>query len=428
MVSIAPFRFNITPPLGHALLGGLVPPAIAIDDELEAVGYVLISDQPPMVVCVLDWAGLMNDSHLAFRAALASAAGTTPEQVAVQCVHQHNAPFVCEETRRRAAAHPELEPMFDPAFFSRCLRLAEDAVRSALSTPSVVTHIAHGRARVSQVASNRRVDRDATGRIRTMRGSFCTSPELVALPEGTIDPELQTVAFFSEQKKIVSCHYYASHPMSFYRDGRVTSDFCGLARKRRQTEEPDCTHLYFTGCAGNVAAGKYNDGSASARADLTQRMYDAIRASESSLQPERLQSIQWRTTPLYPTCRPVPTSEELGATAGAADGGRVGKILRAFWQTWYERTHRDDPLILSGLRLNALSILHLPGEPFVEYQLQARHHRGDQPVAVAAYGDGGPWYIPLKDAYPHGGYEVSVAFCEPTIEQHLSGAIDQLLA
>ena len=48
--------------------------------------------------------------------------------------------------------------------------------------------------------------------------------------------------------------------MSYYRDVRVSSDFCGLARKQRQHEEPDCTYLYFTGCAGNVPAGKYNDG------------------------------------------------------------------------------------------------------------------------------------------------------------------------
>jgi len=47
--------------------------------------------------------------------------------------------------------------------------------------------------------------------------------------------------------------------MSHYGAGHVSSDFVGLARKQRQREEPACTHIYFTGCAGNIAAGKYND-------------------------------------------------------------------------------------------------------------------------------------------------------------------------
>ena len=62
--------------------------------------------------------------------------------------------------------------------------------------------------------------------------------------------------------------------MSHYGAGHVSSDFVGLARKQRQSEEPACTHIYFTGCAGNIAAGKYNDGSHAMRPVLTRRVYD----------------------------------------------------------------------------------------------------------------------------------------------------------
>jgi len=40
----------------------------------------------------------------------------------------------------------------------------------------------------------------------------------------------------------------------------------------------------------------------------------------------------------------------------------------------------------------------------------------DDFVATAAYGDGGPWYVPVKDEYRNGGYEVGVAFCEPDVD------------
>jgi hypothetical protein len=52
----------------------------------------------------------------------------------------------------------------------------------------------------------------------------------------------------------------------------------------------------------------------------------------------------------------------------------------------------------------------------------------DRRVAVAAYGDGGPWYIPVKEEYPGGGYEVSVAFSDDSIDATLTGAIRRVLA
>ena len=41
-------------------------------------------------------------------------------------------------------------------------------------------------------------------------------------------------------------------------------------------------------------------------------------------------------------------------------------------------------------------------------------------VACAAYGDGGPWYLPTKEAYPQGGYEVSVAWCDAGVDDVLT--------
>jgi len=75
---------------------------------------------------------------------------------------------------------------------------------------------------------------------------------------------------------VVACHNYATHPQSFYGAGQISSDFVGLARKRRQQEDSECLHIYFTGCAGNISAGKCNDGSAEARVQLTDRIYDGI--------------------------------------------------------------------------------------------------------------------------------------------------------
>ena len=57
---------------------------------------------------------------------------------------------------------------------------------------------------------------------------------------------------------------------------------------------------------------------------------------------------------------------------------------------------------------------------FIEYQLAAQKAVPGKFVAIAAYGDDGPWYLPTAAAYPQGGYEVSVAFCEPGIDRLLT--------
>ena len=86
------------------------------------------------------------------------------------------------------------------------------------------------------------------------------------------------------------------------------------------------------------------------------------------------------------------------------------------------------PLVLSSLQLNDIATLHLPAESFVEYQLRGQTIAGKERfVATAAYGDGGPWYIPIKEEYPSGGYEVSVAFCDPSVDDLLTAGMTKLL-
>ncbi|MBI5771362.1 MAG: hypothetical protein HZA93_26550 [Verrucomicrobia bacterium] len=424
---IAPFRCDVTPPVGHPLCGGWIKPVVDHADALEAIGYVLLGAGQPIVVCAVDWEGIHNEAHLALRTALAEAAGTTPERVAVHCVHQHDAPMVCLRAQELCDAEGDNLQSVDRGFFGQCLDRGRAAVRAALPKARRVTHVAHGEGRVEKVASNRRVALGPDGKVRVMRGSSCRTPELIALPEGLIDPMLKTVAFYDGGEKIVACHYYATHPMSNYGGGHVSSDFPGLARKRRQQEEPGCTHLYFTGCAGNVAAGKYNPGTPEARVQLTQRIYDGIRAAEQSFVRTPIGRVVWKTHPIVPEINPVFTAANQRAMLVNKKNGPANRIRPAMVIALMERVARRVPIVLSALHLGDLALLHLPGECFVEYQLRAQQLGGSRFVATAAYGDGGVWYVPVKEEYPKGGYEVGVAFCAPGVDDLLTEGIRELL-
>jgi hypothetical protein len=424
---IAPFHFEVTPPIGHPLCGGWKTPMIDCADALEAIGYVLLGAGKPIVICAVDWTGILNEAHVAWRAALAEAADTTPDRVAVQCVHQHDAPFVCLHTERLLAEQHDGLRNVEAEFFEQCLQRARAAVKAALPKARPVTHIAAGESVVERVASNRRAAIGPDGKVSHTRWSSCTEPELIGLPEGLIDPLLKTVAFYDGSQKVVACHYYATHPLSYYGQGHVTSDFAGLARKQRQQDEPGCTHIYFTGCAGNITAGKYNDGTPQTRVLLTQRIYQGIVASEKELRPAPITSVAWKTHEILPLVNPAFAETEQRAVLTDKQALPVWRILAAMRLAWMARTGRRVPIVLSALRANNIAILHLPGECFVEYQLRAQQMDREHFVATAAYGDGGPWYVPVKEAYPQGGYEVDVANCADAVDDLLTRGIRDLL-
>jgi hypothetical protein len=427
VLRIAPFRFNVTPPVGHPLCGGWITPMVDFEDDLEANGFVLLGAGKPIVICAVDWTGILNDAHVAWRSAIAEAAGTTPERVAVQCVHQHDAPFACVQAEKLVSEQPGGLHVVELEFFKACLDKARAAVKGAVASARPITHIAQSEGRVEKVAGNRRVAIGPDGKVGKMRGSACRDAELIALPEGLIDPLLKTVAFYDGSEKVVACHYYATHPMSHYGKGHVSSDFCGLARKHRQKEEPGCAHIYFTGCAGNIAAGKYNDGSPEARVQLTERMYAGIIASEKELKPAPIGRISWKTHEILPATNPVFGPEEQRALLENAANAPVKRILPAMRLAWMDRVANKTPIVLSALHIGGISMLHLPAECFVEYQLRAQRMQPGRFVAIAAYGDGGPWYIPVKEEYPKGGYEVSVANCSDAVDDILTRGIRDLL-
>jgi hypothetical protein len=425
---LATFQVDATPPPDHSLCGGWIKPVEGVDDPLSLRGVVLMGGDRPIVLAALDWTGVMDESHRLWVEALAEAAHTTPDHVALHCVHQHNAPFIDREGNallRKAGAGRLL---YDEAFVDTLIRRSAAAVRESLTPARPISHVRVGQARVEQVASNRRVV-GPNGKIRFNRTSATKDPAARVEPEGTIDPWLKSIGFFFDNRPVARLYYYTTHPMSYYGDGRVSSDFVGLARCRRDDEEPDTLHVYFTGSAGNVTAGKYNDGAVENRAILADRVHtamaDADRAADSHVQP--FDRLGWRTAPFLFGPREDLDFDALKAIVFDPKQTVVNRNRNAMTCGWLLRLASKRPILLSRLDLGDASVIHLPGETFVEYQLNAQRLVPDTMLATAAYGDGGPWYIPLKRSFDEGGYEPTVAFSSRETEPLYQKAIDDLV-
>jgi hypothetical protein len=187
--------------------------------SLRCRGVVILGAGEPIVLCALDWLGLSNESHDAFRSALAAAAGTSVERTAVQTLHQHDAPwsdFTAERLLKEAGA-TNLD-RHDGTFARALLARAAEAIRAALGNAQPITQYGWGEAEVKEVASNRRV-MGPDGKVRAVRWTATKDPALRAEPEGVIDPKVSVLSFWNGETPVAVLSYYACHPQSYYRTG-----------------------------------------------------------------------------------------------------------------------------------------------------------------------------------------------------------------
>ncbi len=421
---LATFDVDATPPVGSFL--AYDPMINSWDLGLRARGIVLLGSGQPIVLCSVDWIGIGNEGQDVFRLALAKAAGTIPERVAVHTVHQHDAPE-CDFSAERILRQAGLKPMrLESSFARTVISRLEVAVQNSVNHSQPVTQVGLGEAEVYKVASNRRI-LGPDGHVRATRYTSCLDPALRAEPEGLIDPMVSVVSFWNGDKPIAVLSYYATHPQSYYRTGIANPDFPGIARFYRQLSVPEALHVHFNGAGGNIGAGKYNDGSMENRGILAGRLADGMkRAWEATRRyPVNADAVGWTVESV--ALPPAKYLEKIQAEINVKDT----LILRNNAQqlAWLQRCREGKKIEIGCLTLGRARILHMPGELFVEYQLAAKAERPDLFVAMAAYGDYGPGYICTDVAYEQGGYEAGPASnVSPGAESILMDAIHKLLS
>jgi hypothetical protein len=404
-VKVAVFDVDATPPVGTMMAYDRV---IRVEElGLRCRGIVIMGSGDPLVLCAVDWIGIGNASHDAFRDRIAKAAGTTRERVAVHTLHQHDAPrsdFSAERLLHQIGVTDV--GLHEGAFAREVLARLDAAITAAIRSPTPITHVGHGSANVEKVASNRRI-LGPDGKVNATRYTTCRDPKLRAAPEGVIDPELTAITFWNEQELVTVLTYYACHPQSYYRTGVPSPDFPGIARFLRGQAVPNVLHLHFNGAGGNIGAGKYNDGNKENRLTLARRVAEGMKKATDSAgkAPLSASDVGWSVAPVsLPPAKHLKRSELEEKLAQWKPNDYWGSADEL---AWLNRCESGKKIELSCLRLGDIRIVHMPGELFVEYQLAAKAMRPDLNVAMAAYGDYGPGYIGTEIGYSQGGYETS---------------------
>lgn len=400
---VATFEADITIPIGHACMGGGIADAREVADPLYAKGFVLLADgEKPVVVAALDWCQCNNDSYDRWREALSQAAGTSPQRVMLATVHQHDAP-ICDLRAQALLDEVGLQKSIcDAAFHEQAVQRVALALQKSLGQTRPVTHLGIGKATIDKLASNRRIV-EANGVIHWDRGSASTRWDHA--PEGEIDPVVRTISLWNDDRAIVAWSCYAIHPMSRYGLGKVSADFVGAARSRRQADDPDVLQIYFTGCAGDTTAGKYSDGRPEDGVELTRKLYAGMREAWDSTKKTPLRSIAFRSVEMRLPPRRGGDFEPMRMNEIRADAkeSRWRRNSAALGLSWRERVDAGKAIDVPCVDLGDVAqFVVMPAETFVGYQLAAQKTRPDRFVMIAGFGDGAPGYIPIKQSWKEG--------------------------
>lgn len=396
------FQLDVTPPVGHPLLGNLFAPSTSMLDPLEARGFVLIGNDLPVVLVSIDWCELRNDAFQRWRTVLAEAAGTVPQRVLVHTVHQHDAPYFDLTAQKILDASKPGGKMLDADFHEDCVQRTAVAIERCLTTMSPVTHVGTGQGRIEQLASNRRVDEN--GKVSYRRYSRCQDAALRMLPDGQIDPWLKMISFWNGDHALAALSVYACHPMSYYGGGEISGDFPNLARRIRDIAEPNVFQVFANGCCGDVTAGKFNDGAKGNRPIFAERLASGMADAWKTTRKFPLKSIEFHNESLV---LPHSELEALSETTlkNRLEDSRIplnSRIQFALGLSSLRQNADGHHIDIPMVDLGPAQLILLPAESFVAYQLFAQQLRPESFVVVMGFGESAPGYIPTNQAYQEG--------------------------
>jgi hypothetical protein len=203
----------------------------------------------------------------------------------------------------------------------------------------------------------------------------------VGVPPGVYDPTLAALRFVADEGNALATVFnHACHPVSLSADNRhVSCDWPGVAeRLLERARDPGGygLSLYVQGACGDINPEVENRGWRECERigmEAGEAVREALRESARTLESSPLRYAERRIQLAY------------------RDGSTPLEVT------------------LSALSLGDAAFATLPGEAFCQQGIDIRSQSPFPATLIAAYSNGNMGYLPTRDQYPLGGYEVNDA-------------------
>jgi hypothetical protein len=426
-------RVCISPPVGVPLAGYAARQGVSegIHDDLFARALVLVNESTAIVFVSVDLLALPTDFVQRVRARVQESTGITAEVIMIASTHTHAGPVTI---RTFFNPHQEVDKEY------------MDSLAAAIEECIVAAWRSRFRARVG-------VGTGCVMGIGVNRRSADYRP---------IDEEVGVIKVEDEQGRTRAVLVnYACHPTVLGLDNLlVTGDFPNFAVKRiEEALGPDGFGMFVNGTQGNISMGHSSELTAigvvtpgrtfQRAAELGDRLANAALEVLPSIETNHTVSLKIANVLLSLPLKKLPSVKETTAalseaearlkylTEGADIAADPQLLARAKTEHLYasitdfyarEAARWPDgflPVELHGARVDDAVFVAVPGEVFVEIGLRLKSvapHR----TFILGITNGYIGYMPTREAYDAGGYEVVSAKCDRDSEDLLIEKVIEL--
>ncbi len=424
----------ITPPRGAPMAGYYTNrAATGVHDDLHANALVFEKDGVRAAVVACDLANLPRPYVDEARHIIREKTGIAPDHVMISATHTHTGPVILTQPSRYVL-EGEMKRIAVEYAASLPGKIADSVVAAvAVLQPAQVRS---GIGREDSVAFNRRYFMKG--------GSVAWNPRKldpnILRPAGPTDPAIHVIYVETLDERPIGA--YMNYAMHQDTTGGLefSADFSyALGKAVREAKGSPLTPLFTIGCAGNVnhldVSRKQRQSGFEEATRIGIVLAGGVLKTIQAAPIVDIPSIRVSTEMLkLPTAEVTPDEAEwarvTSATFGKPDAAPFLDLVRAA---------KDIELIsLRGRPMDAevqvitlgdnVAFVGLPAEIFVELGLTLKQDSPYPNTIIAELANGALGYIPNRQAYPEGGYEVVASRVEPGAgEMLMTSALRQLI-
>jgi hypothetical protein len=354
---------------------------------------------------------MLNRTHARMmREHIAAHSALEPENILIAASHTHAGPAACSLYLTPKASESEAE-----SFLKKAAQAVIDADQRV--EPAVLKA---GYTSETSLSFNRRLRcRDG----KTHMNWEQLAPGFVMGCLGPFDPEVGVLAVENGETPAAGLVNFALHPAILdYENWLYSADYIGyLDEALRKVVRDDFTTLFFNGCCANVNHIDHADPASPRRGYRTaQRVGYVLAASVAralrsrvpvegdtigaSREMVELQRYEISDNLYQEAKRFLSTGDgEKPADMDGLDFKNSAPILVKM----REQQAAPDTVEVMALRIGSVGIVALPGEVFAETGLAIKESSPAEHTIVIELANDAAGYLPTREAYEQGGYEVS---------------------
>ncbi|PEY30130.1 alkaline ceramidase [Bacillus cereus] len=387
MSKVGVCKVDITPPLGIDLIGYHRKTGISnIEERIYATVYVFENNQTKAVFISIDNIGMLIEDTRIIREQVANELNVSFENITVVYTHTHSGPETVGD---------------DQLVKSYKTILITNVIKGAV--------IANENMQLSEVGWNVTTDEIGVNRReKTSDGKV----KMGINENGVVDKRIGVLAIRNYKTKnltgiIIFC---TAHPNVLKSDSDILSaDYPGVTREILE-QTLNCPVMIVQGAAGNVNA-KYR-GSKKALKQMAYILSGSVLTMLPTVTYNLISELKTISTTMKMKLKDIPELEEIKKMALLAK--KQWGVNTDQWLNVVVAKHKENirqltiDLEIQLFRINDGSFSGIPMEPFSETALAIKENLNNELAFFGGYTNGYLGYLPTKEEYTYGGYEVEL--------------------